>query len=92
MIMKGKDRGKTGKIDLVFPKENRVLVHGLNQVKKAVKPKKQGEHGQIVSVAHPVSANNVMLICPSCGKPTRIGYSIQDDKKQKICRKCKATI
>jgi len=89
MIMKGKDRGKNGKVDLVFPESGRVIVHGLNQVKKSIRPKKQGEKGQIISVPQPVSVNNVMIICPSCHKPSRIGFSVTEDKKQRVCKKCK---
>jgi large subunit ribosomal protein L24 len=92
MIVKGKDRGKSGKVALVNPSENKVVVHGLNQVKKTVRPKKEGEHGQIISVSRPMSASNVMVICPSCGKPARIGFSVSGDKKQRVCKKCKGTI
>ncbi len=92
MIMKGKDRGKSGKVALAIPKENRVVVYGLNQVKKSVRPKKQGEKGQIISVSLPVRVNNVAIVCPPCGKPTRIGSSIINDKKQRICKKCKSAL
>ena len=92
MIIKGKDRGKSGKVALVNPIENKVVVHGLNQVKKTVRPKKEGEHGQIIAVSRPVPASNVMLICPSCGKPSRVGFSISKDKKQRICKNCKGVI
>jgi large subunit ribosomal protein L24 len=92
MIIKGKDRGKSGKVALVNPIENRVVVHGLNQVKKAVRSKKQGEQGQIISVSRPVSIENVMVICPSCGKPSRIGFSLSDNKKQRVCKRCGGTI
>ena len=92
MIIKGKDRGKSGKVALVNPLDNKVVVHGLNQFKKTVRPKKQGERGQIITVSRPVPIGNVMLVCPSCGKPSRVGFSVSKDKKQRICKKCKGTI
>jgi len=91
MIMKGKDRGKSGKITSVNPTKNRALIHGLNQVKKSMRPKKQGEKGQIISVSLPISLNNVRIICSSCGSPSRVGFSITGDKKIRICKKCKGT-
>jgi len=92
MIMKGKDRGKSGKVALVNPEKNRVVVHGLNQFKKTVRAKKEGEQGQIISVSRPVRIDNVMIVCPSCGKPARIGFSVSGEKKQRICKKCKGTL
>jgi len=92
MIIKGKDRGKSGKVAMAIPKEGRVVVYKLNQVKKSVRPKKQGEKGQIISVSLPVRINNVAIICAACGKPTKIGFSILGDKKQRICKKCKSVL
>jgi large subunit ribosomal protein L24 len=91
-IRKGKDSGKTGKVASVDPAANKVVVHGLNQVKKAVRPKKQGEKGQIVSVSLPLSASNVMIVCPSCGKETRIGMRIEGKDKKRYCKKCQSVI
>lgn len=91
-IKLGKDSGKTGKIASVDPVANKVVVHGLNQVKKAVRPKKQGEKGQIVSVSLPLSASNVMLVCPSCGKETRVGYKVEGADKKRYCKRCNSTI
>ena len=91
-IVAGKDRGKNGKVLKVLPKDGKVLVEGLNMVKKNVKPKKQGEKGQTVSVPMPLNISNVMLICPGCGKGTRVGFAIEGEKKTRICRKCKARI
>jgi len=92
MIMKGKDRGKSGKVALAIPEKSRIVIHGLNQVKKSVRPKKEGEKGQIISVASPVRIENVAIVCPSCGKPTKIGFAITKDKKQRICKKCKGVL
>lgn len=91
-IIKGNDRGKSGKIALVNPKENKVVVHGLNQVKKTIKPKKEGEQGQIISIPRSIAISNVMILCPSCGKSSRVGFSIVNDKKQRICKNCKGVL
>ncbi|MDD3752529.1 MAG: 50S ribosomal protein L24 [Candidatus Colwellbacteria bacterium] len=92
MIIKGKDRGKSGKVALVDPNEGTVVVHGLNQVKKSVRPKKQDEQGQIISVPRPIRISNVMLVCPSCGKASRFGSIIEKGKKKRVCKKCSAAI
>lgn len=89
MIITGKDRGKNGKILNVFLQKNRVVVEGLNLVKKRVRPRKQGEKGQTINMPASLNASNVMIICKNCGKNTRIGYKILEDKnKIRICRKC----
>ena len=89
MIMKGKDRGKTGKVSAVFARENRVLVDGLNLYKKTIRPRRAEEKGQIISVSKPMAAANVRVICQSCGQPTRIGYEVGERAKNRICKKCK---
>ena len=91
-IIKGKDRGKTGKVLKTFVKENKVLVEALNLFKKRVSPKRQGEKGEIVTVPRPVPASNVMLVCPGCKNAVRIGYSIEGDVKKRICKKCQSRI
>ncbi len=90
--MKGKDRGKQGKITEVITKQNKALVKGLNMFKKHQRPKKQGEKGELVSVSRPIAISNLMLVCPSCNKPTRIGYRNDGDKKLRYCKKCKSII
>jgi large subunit ribosomal protein L24 len=87
-ILSGKDRGKTGKVLRVIPKEGKVLIEGLNLVKKHVKPRRQGEKGQRVSVPAPVDASNVMLVCPKCSKPSRTRYKLIGEKKHRVCKKC----
>jgi len=92
IVIKGKDRSKSDKIIKAMPKESMVVVESLNMRKKTIRPKKQGEKGQVVDVPWPMRADNVMLICPSCNKPTRIGHRIDSDKKVRYCKKCKAAI
>jgi large subunit ribosomal protein L24 len=91
-IKKGKDKNKTGKVIKVLPSENKVVVESLNLVKKIQKAKKQGEKGEIVAVPRPIARANVMLICPHCKKPTRIGYQENNGIKARICKKCNAKI
>jgi len=91
-ILAGKDRGKRGKIIKVNPQALKVLVEGLNLVKRHRRPKKAGEKGQRVEVPAPISISNVMIICPNCGKPARIGNKSVDGGKMRICKKCQKEI
>ena len=88
LIISGKDKGRKGKVLKVFPKKGRILVDGINLHKKNVKPKKEGEKGQIIQVSFPLTISNVKLICSKCKKATRIGYKITKGKKYRICKKC----
>ncbi len=88
LIISGKDKGKKSKIIQAFPKESKVLVEGINLMKKHQKPKKSGEKGQIVELPKPIDVSNVKLICPKCGKAARVGYKIVEKKKFRICKKC----
>ena len=88
LIISGKDRGRKGKIIERFPKENRVVVEGINLRKKHVKPKRSGEKGQIIQLPAPLRVCNVKIICPKCGKATRVGYKIEGEKKYRVCKKC----
>ena len=80
-VISGKDRGETGKVLAVSPKEGKVIVEGLNMVKKHVKPRRQGETGGIVDAEGAIYASKVMPVCPKCGKATRVGHKIEGDKK-----------
>src|SRR3989344_530855 len=79
LITSGKDRGRTAKILKSLVKERMVLVEGVNLKKKHVKPKKEGEKGQVVSKPVPMDVSNVKFVCPKCGKATRLGYKITKD-------------
>lgn len=92
IVLAGKDNGKSGKIIKTIPKVEKVVVEGVNMRKRHLRPKKQGEKGQIVEISAPMHVSNVMLVCGKCGKPTRVGYSISKDAKSRICKKCKAVI
>lgn len=99
-VIAGKDRGKTGKVIQAFPERDRVVVEGVNAMAKHLKVRKQGAKGQKVEFSGPINASNVMLICPKCAKPTRVGMkSLPGDgdaggksKKVRVCRKCKENI
>ena len=80
---------KEGKILEVSPKEGKVIVEGLNLVKKHVKPRKMGQPGGILTVEGPLYASKVQLVCPRCSKPTRVGRKIiEDGSKLRLCKKC----
>jgi large subunit ribosomal protein L24 len=92
VVTTGKDRGKSGKILQVLIKDNAVVVQSLNMRKVHMRPRKQGEKGQIISKESPLDVSNVMLICPKCSKPARVGYQVSKDSKSRVCKKCNATI
>jgi len=92
VMLSGKDRGKTGRVLILLPKEDKVVVEGLNLIKKHVRARKQGQKGQIISKERAVPVSSVALVCKSCGKPTRVGYKVEGESKVRICKKCKAEI
>ncbi len=92
IMLNGKDRGRTGKVSMVIPSIDKVVVEGLNLIKKNVRAKKQGQKGQIISKERAVSASSVALVCKSCGKMTRIGYKFVGENKMRICKKCKSEV
>ncbi len=91
-IISGKDRNKTGRVLKVFPNSKKVMVEGLNLVKKHQRPRREGEKGQIVEVARPIDVSKVKFICPKCGQPTRIGYRLVENNKVRICKKCQSEV
>ena len=87
VILSGKDKGKKGKVLAVSPKEGKVIVEGCNMIKKHVKPRRMGEQGGIVDAEGAMYASKVMLVCPKCGKPTRIAQKIlADGTKARLCK------
>ena len=92
MMLAGKDRRKTGKILLVLPKLERVVVEGLNTVKRHQRARKQGQKGQIISKERAVDVSNVQLVCPKCGRPTRLGHRQEGNLKLRICKRCQSDI
>jgi large subunit ribosomal protein L24 len=88
LIIAGKDKGKKGKVLKSLPKENKIIVEGLNIVKKHNRPKRSGEKGQTIEVARPFNVSNVKLVCPKCGQAARVGYRVAEEEKFRICKKC----
>ena len=87
MIISGKDRGNSGKVLQVSPKEGKVIVEGCNLVTKHVKPRAVGQQGGIVKAEAPLYACKVMPVCPKCGKPTRVGHMVKEDgTKVRVCK------
>ena len=88
-IMLGKDRGKEGAVVRVLAPQGRILVEGVNILKKHVKPGQVSKEGGIISVERPINASDVMLVCPNCKKPTRVGFGLtKAGNKARICKKC----
>lgn len=85
-ILSGKDRGKEGKVIQVFPREAKVVVEGVNIIKKHIRAKKAGEKGSRIELAGPIHASKVMLLDPKSGKATRVGYKIEGDKKHRVAK------
>ena len=92
-VIAGKDKGKKGKVLQVFIEKDLLVVEGMNMMAKNVRPKKQGEKGQVVRYNAPMNVSKVMLFCSKCNKPVRAGYLIsKEGKKSRICKKCKQAI
>ena len=90
-IISGKDRGETGKVLAVSPKEGKVIVEGLNMVTKHKKPRSAQEQGGKVERERAIDVSNVMVVCPACGKATRVKHTVVDGKKVRVC-KCGAVL
>jgi large subunit ribosomal protein L24 len=88
----GKDRGKQGKVLRVIPAAGKIVVEKINMMKKHVRPKRDGEKGQRVEIAAAFDASNAMVVCPECGKSTRVAYRVSKEKKVRICKKCNKEI
>lgn len=87
IVIAGKDRGKTGKVVKVLPKKSRIVVEGLNKVKRHERPRRQGAKGQVVEVAMPMHVSNVMLVDPSSGKRTRFGVKAVGGKRVRVSKR-----
>ncbi|MFS8630688.1 MAG: 50S ribosomal protein L24 [Bacillales bacterium] len=87
MVITGKDKGKTGVILAAFPKKQRVIVEGINIVKKHTKPSPANPQGGIIDIEAPIHVSNVMPLDPKTGEPTRVGYKIVDGKKVRYAKK-----
>jgi len=92
-ILAGKDKGKTGKVLQVLLERNKASVEGVNLLFKNMRPRKQGESGQRIQFPAPLMVSNMVLVCPKCGKTTRVTYQIAENKKKlRTCKKCQQVI
>ncbi len=93
VVLSGKDRGREGNVVFAYPDKGRVIVDGANVAKKHQKPTKSTQQGGIIDKEMPLDVSNVAILCPSCSKPTRIGYRFEPDgDKVRICRKCEGDL
>ena len=87
IVITGKDKGQKGKITRVLVSKNKVVVEGVNMMKKHQRPRKSGEKGQMISIAMPLAASNVMIVDPKTGKGSRIGKKKVGDKMVRVAKK-----
>ncbi len=93
LVLMGKDQGETGKVRRALPRESRVLVEGVNMAKRHMKPRGQARQTGIIMREAPIHVSNLMLICPKCQQPTRIGHRLlEDGGKARVCKKCQGLI
>ncbi len=92
VVLSGKDKGKQGKVLSADPEGRKVIVEGVNVAKRHQKARRQEEQSGIIKKETPIYVSKVMLVCPKCGKPTRVGHSVVDGKKVRACKKCGAAI
>lgn len=93
VIITGKDKGKKGKVRRALPGEDRVIVEGLNMIKRHSRARRTARQAGIIELEAPLDVSKVMLVCDKCGKPTRIGFRFLDDRKKvRICNSCQEVI
>ena len=90
LVITGKDKGKQGKVLEVLPKDNKVLVEDVNVVTKHQKPRSQQDKGGLIKKSAPIEISNVMVVCPECGKATRVARKNVEGKNTRVCKKCGA--
>jgi large subunit ribosomal protein L24 len=88
LIISGKYRGKKAKVIEALPRENKIVVEGVNIVKRHRRPRQEREKGQIVEVPKPIDVSNAKLVCPKCKQAVRVGYRVTESGKYRICKKC----
>ena len=92
LVIAGKDKGKTGKVLVAMPADNSVVVAGVNMIAKHKKPRSANDKGGIIKKEGKINASNVQIVCPTCGKATRIAHEIKGDQKIRACKKCGANL
>jgi len=86
-VITGRDKGKQGRVLRVDHAKARLIIEGLNMVKKTQRPKSRNDKGGIIEIEAPITASNLMIVCRKCG-PTRIAVRLSGDRKNRVCRKC----
>ena len=93
MVITGKDRGKKGKVRLAYPKKERLLVEGINMIKRHMRATGQVRQAGIIEREAPIHVSNLMLVCSKCNRPTRVGYQfLEDGRKVRNCHSCHEVI
>ena len=92
IVLSGKDKGKEGKVLTAMPKEGKLIVEGISVASRHQKPRRQGEEGGIIKMPTPIYACKVMVVCPKCGKPTRVAHKLDSGKSVRVCKKCGANL
>ncbi|HEX9896070.1 MAG TPA: 50S ribosomal protein L24 [Dehalococcoidales bacterium] len=93
LVIAGKDKGKKGKVRFVYPRQNRVLIEGVNMIKTHSRARQQVKQAGLIEREAPINLSNVILVCTRCNKPARVGFKIlEDGRKVRICRSCKEAI
>ncbi len=93
LVITGKDKGKKGKVRRALPKEEKIIVEGLNMIKRHSRTKGQARQAGIIELEAPLNVAKVMIICSKCDKPARVGFRfLEDGKKARFCRVCKEVI
>jgi len=87
-VISGKDKGKQGNVLRAMPAEGKVLVEGVAMVKKSMRPNQVNQQGGIIDKPSAIDVSNVALVCPACGKPTRVGHEKDGANKLRVCKKC----
>ena len=92
-VLQGKDRGKEGRVAFAFPATGKVIVDGVNTAKRHTKPRSATKPGGIITKDMPFDVSNVAIVCPACGKATRVGHRFEPGgEKVRVCRKCNADL
>lgn len=90
VVITGREKGKRGRVLIVYPSKDRLLIEKINMIKRHMKPTKKYAQGGIIEKEAPIHISNVMLLCPKCSKLTRIGNTaLQDGRKVRVCKKCR---
>lgn len=92
VVISGKEKGKKGKVSQVIPTTGKVVIENVNVVSRHKKPRSAQEKAGIMKKAAPIDASNVMVVCPACGKATRVAHKIIDGEKARVCKKCGASL